>query len=196
MRALRSQGWSLDEIAREAGLTLAHVSHILGPKLPSWHRRRDERRLWSQIKRDHRTKCWLWQGYTRHGYGVVTWEHAQRQAAHIVWELLGHGGVPPGSALVHTCYNRKCCNPAHLQLVDALIAATVWDKQQKEAEKKQGQKLTPADVLTIKEMLAAGVARADIADAYDISVATLSDIATGKRWKGVTKRGRPKRTDR
>lgn len=57
--------------------------------------------------------CWIWCG-TRNekGYGTSWFGRAHR----LVYEMLV-GPIPDGKELDHTCRNRLCCNPAHLEPV-------------------------------------------------------------------------------
>lgn len=38
-------------------------------------------------------------------------------AVHIAMWIVEHGPVPPKKQIDHTCTNRRCVNPAHLQMV-------------------------------------------------------------------------------
>src|SRR3954468_21995491 len=57
--------------------------------------------------------CWIWMGYkNKKGYGSL-----RGRGAHVVaWELR-HGPVPEGLQLDHTCLNKACVNPDHLEPV-------------------------------------------------------------------------------
>jgi hypothetical protein len=56
--------------------------------------------------------CWLWTGYIKpDGYGQTG---RNRQAHRVVWEAL-NGPLPNGHDLHHTCPNRHCVNPAHVE---------------------------------------------------------------------------------
>lgn len=61
--------------------------------------------------------CWQWTGsYAGNGYGG-TWRDGRHCRAHrAVWELLV-GPIPEGMTLDHLCRNRRCVNPAHLEVV-------------------------------------------------------------------------------
>jgi hypothetical protein len=82
-------------------------------------------RFWAHVAKTD--TCWLWTGATRSGgYGVFR-DGARSVSAHrFVWELQ-HGpipieavdGQPAGKTwqVSSRCGNRRCVNPAHLQLV-------------------------------------------------------------------------------
>jgi hypothetical protein len=72
--------------------------------------------FWMQVKKTPR--CWLWQGkVTPLGYGgSVRWGTSSRRAHQIAYLLLV-GSVPKGLELDHTCRNKKCVNPKHLEPV-------------------------------------------------------------------------------
>lgn len=60
--------------------------------------------------------CWEWLlSLTSSGYGAYRRTTAH-QAAYRAWI----GEVPEGLELDHLCRNRKCCNPAHLEVVTHL----------------------------------------------------------------------------
>src|SRR5574343_1677663 len=70
--------------------------------------------------------CWEWtMGTDSSGYGVMAvklvdgpgrygWRASR--VHRIVWTAT-HGPIPDGMVIDHTCCNRLCCNPAHLQVV-------------------------------------------------------------------------------
>lgn len=70
---------------------------------------------------DPESGCWNWAGATTRGYGLVRWlecgnRFAQR-AHRYIYERL-RGAIPEGHDLHHTCHNRLCVNPDHLEVVD------------------------------------------------------------------------------
>lgn len=62
--------------------------------------------------------CKEWTGACRsNGYGVTVYKGTGTTTHRVMYELI-HGEVNPDMEIDHTCNNRKCINPDHLQLVD------------------------------------------------------------------------------
>jgi len=61
--------------------------------------------------------CWLWRGASN-GKGYGKYWHAGRMVyAHRFSYEQHHGEIPVGLVLDHTCRNRACVNPMHLEPV-------------------------------------------------------------------------------
>lgn len=59
--------------------------------------------------------CWIWNGYTRNGYGSISLENRPVYLHHLSWRLF-KGHIPKGKGVLHSCDVRRCWNPAHLFL--------------------------------------------------------------------------------
>lgn len=77
--------------------------------------------FWSRVDAQGLTDCWLWTGATQtNGYGSAAHGGEGRTAlAHRVAYELAVGPIPAPLTVDHLCRNKKCCNPAHLELVTA-----------------------------------------------------------------------------
>jgi hypothetical protein len=64
---------------------------------------------------DPESGCWIWQ-LTRgpRGYGEIRVDGKSRRAHRVVYARF-HDDLSPDMDLHHTCFNRLCVNPAHLQ---------------------------------------------------------------------------------
>lgn len=58
--------------------------------------------------------CWNWTGALINGYGSIGVDGRTRRAHRVAYELLV-GPTDNSLVLHHTCGNRRCVNPAHLQ---------------------------------------------------------------------------------
>lgn len=61
--------------------------------------------------------CWEWKGRTHNGYGCFPEPGGNTKWAHRVSYALFVGPISGGMHIDHTCRNRKCVRPDHLQQV-------------------------------------------------------------------------------
>ena len=102
--------------------------------------------FWTQIDFGAPTGCWNWMGFKNaDGYG--------RRGARLLDEIAAHriayracvGHIYNGMELDHTCSNRACVNPSHLEQVThaennrraALLKTTCRNGHPKEAARRQ-----------------------------------------------------------
>lgn len=80
-----------------------------------------EQKFWDRVSKDKKTGCWLWTGSTNHaGYASLHVTMGKFVRAHTwAYEHIV-GKVPKGKELDHTCRNRRCVNPEHLEPVTHL----------------------------------------------------------------------------
>tara|TARA_R100000655_G_C2995376_1_gene193651 strand:+ start:398 stop:859 length:462 start_codon:yes stop_codon:yes gene_type:complete len=69
------------------------------------------------LSADNEGGCWLWTGPTTHnGYGRFHRGSLDVRAHRHAYELTV-GPIPTGRQIDHTCHERLCINPSHLQAV-------------------------------------------------------------------------------
>ena len=78
--------------------------------------------LLGRIRRGQAWECWPWQGAVApNGYGCIVWKAAGRNVRYtphrLAFEFWTGHPIAPDLEIDHTCGNRLCCNPAHLERV-------------------------------------------------------------------------------
>lgn len=62
-------------------------------------------------------QCWLWlDALDRDGYGTFFFRRLNRRAHRVAW-FMRNGDLKEGLVINHTCRNRHCVNPQHLQAI-------------------------------------------------------------------------------
>lgn len=77
---------------------------------------RDVLRFLSNIKVTE-SGCWEWTGHTRKGYGIFSLGGKSVTAHRVMYELMKDVELSKEVELDHRCFNRKCQNPYHLEIV-------------------------------------------------------------------------------
>jgi hypothetical protein len=63
------------------------------------------------------TDCWEFQGGKNNiGYGMIRDGHKMRTTHRVSYEEHSNTKIPIGLVVMHSCDNKKCCNPAHLSV--------------------------------------------------------------------------------
>lgn len=137
--------------------------------------------------------CWEWQGHlNKGGYGTDTYgsriDGSRRQMlAHRMFYMLANKDYTEELKVLHKCDNRKCVNPKHLWI--GTQKDNMRDCVQKgrhitqKGEANFHNKLKPAEVLKIRELLDGGVKQKSLAAAFGVNQTLISAIKTRKIWR-------------
>ncbi len=75
-----------------------------------------ELELLNKLRTNSETGCIEWQGRLhKWGYGMVKYQGENIGTHRFFYALLVHD-LQSGEEVLHTCHNRKCCNPHHLYI--------------------------------------------------------------------------------
>lgn len=81
------------------------------------HRQELLTRFLAKVDKTDHNGCWIWQGtISKAGYGYIGIDYKSIPAHRIAYELF-IGTIPKGFEVDHTCFNKACVNPAHLEAV-------------------------------------------------------------------------------
>jgi len=76
-----------------------------------------EQRFWAKVDTSAGPLgCWEWTAARARGYGRFVLDRKVRQAHHVAFELIT-GEALGALYLGHTCHNKGCVNPRHLELM-------------------------------------------------------------------------------
>ena len=98
------------------------------------------------------------------------------KAAHRVAYALTHGAIPDGLFVLHSCTNKACVNPKHLEL----------GRKHKSGEGKGNAKLTEIEVRAIRNANEWGCAsNRQLAKEYAVSKSTIRRIVKRYSWQHI-----------
>lgn len=85
-------------------------------------------RFWAHVERSADAACWEWTSWLdKDGYGKFKHQGVVYKSSRIAWTIT-FGDIPDGEFIIdHTCLNRRCVNPAHLELTTQEVNA--WRQQ-------------------------------------------------------------------
>ena len=158
--------------------------------------------FWARVHKPSPEDCWEWMGAkTSGGYGNLTW-HGKHVQAHRVAYFLTHGSINlstgfrhEGKAktyrrfVLHTCDNRRCCNPAHLFLGSMrtnLLDAYRKGRKVQPRSAHVNAKLAPDQIREIRHRYDSGEAvQTELARRYKVSQRVISLIVRRETYKDV-----------
>lgn len=117
--------------------------------------------------------CWEWQGtISAHGYAHSSKDSRPVPAARLVYKELVGDYDHTKYHLDHLCYNRKCVNPAHLEVVTL----------KENMRRRRCTKLSMRKANKIRKLWKEGVSQTKIASLYKVDQALISRIVNNKIW--------------
>jgi len=124
---------------------------------------------------------------SRGRYGMITRDDGSKGSAHR-WSYVNfHGPVPDGMLVRHTCDNKVCVNPAHLEIgtkSDNGIDASERG-QLPRGSRHHFSVLTEADIPAIRAQLRDGISETQIAADFGVGRSAINHIRRGKSWTHI-----------
>lgn len=137
----------------------------------------------SRVVVDKLSGCWVWQGgCCFNGYGRLRRGPGGKPAlCHRIMYEHHKGPIPKGMMVMHTCDNRRCVNPDHLQI------GTTKDNMLDMVRKGRSASslLTEKDVREMHRLSENGVPAHAIASSFCVSQSTVYCILSGRRWSWI-----------
>jgi hypothetical protein len=149
-------------------------------------------RVWDNILVGSQIECWPWTKSVSRGYGQFYRTRRNQYPAHrvVFWltypetiDLKVYNFCETSQLVMHTCDNRRCCNPAHLVL--GTPGDNVRDMVAKNRTPNRGGEnhgkavLTNSQAQEIKQLLAANERGIDIARKFGVRPSVISHIKLG-----------------
>jgi hypothetical protein len=162
-----------------------------------YERKHWSERFWEKVDKhgplpSHRPElgnCWVWIASVSRGYGQF-WLDGEQWKSHRVSWMLEHGSIDD-THLMHRCDNPLCVRPSHLQKGTLLENNADRDAKWRQAhsERSGTSKGTPQEILSITDLYFDHKwTQEELAEAFDRTQASVSQILRGVAWKHLDRR--------
>lgn len=144
--------------------------------------------FWVKVLRPSVDSCWPWVGaLDGNGYGTFNRKGKKEKAHRQAWRLT-QGEIPKHIEVCHKCFQKTCCNPAHLFLgthKDNMDSA-VQKLEMRQGEQHACAKLTVEKVKEMRRLYATGTLSYEkIAKIFGVTMMPAWAAITRKTWKSV-----------
>jgi hypothetical protein len=133
-------------------------------------------------------QCWPWtKSVTHNGYGqfgVQTDGKLRMYRAHRLAYLFANGSLPEGKMILHTCHNRRCCNPLHLYAGTA--KQNTADMLAIGRHNRPHAVFTDDQIRTIRARVEGGELKARLAEEYGVWPSVIGRIVKRETYRHVT----------
>lgn len=134
--------------------------------------------FWRGVDKSDESGCHPWTGYRDDdGYGRVFFMGRMRNAHELALTFTTGEVRDPSLDTCHSCDNPPCCNPRHLRFDTRASNVAEMVKR----GRTRNQRLSDAQVQTIRVRAASGATGVDLAAEFGVSVALVSEIVNGNR---------------
>ena len=137
------------------------------------------------IMRAELTKCHVWTGFSDDGYGKFRL-HNFTYRAHRIAFFIANGYLPDDLDIAHTCDNRLCVNPDHLEAKTRKENHNDRDSRNRVASgTKSGlSKFTKVEIFEIYQLyFYKGITILELAKRYDSKSDVIKNIVNHKSYK-------------
>lgn len=147
-----------------------------------------EDKFWNKVSIKTDDTCWEWQSYINYdGYGIYRINNKAYRVHRLAYELYHNRPIIEGMIILHSCDNRKCCNPHHLS--EGTKNDNSLDMINKgrscKGENIKTSKLKKDDVIKIRNLYNENYTYTSLATQYNVSVYTIYCIVQKKTWRHI-----------
>jgi hypothetical protein len=138
-------------------------------------------------------ECWIWTGpmHATRGYGIFEVYGIEYKAHRVSFFYFNKRTEESEMDILHTCDNRRCCNPKHLY--EGSNLENMRDRRKRNPESYRqllgsinpAAKITENDIPEIFKLKKAGYTQEQIAYKYDVVFSTIGKILRREMWSHV-----------